>query len=148
MVGQFRRMFGVYAFFYGCLHFFTYLYFDKLFEWNEILADIPKRPFITVGFTSLFLMLPLALTSTDRITKGMGGKRWTALHRLIYFTAIGAVIHYLWLVKADKSRPLTYGAIVAVLLGYRLWVYLAPRVTSYLAKQKQQPATLTKTEPE
>jgi len=148
IVGRFRRMFGVYAFFYGCLHFLTYLYFDKLFEWNEILADIPKRPFITVGFTSLFLMLPLALTSTDRITKVMGGKRWTALHRLIYFTATGAVIHYLWLVKADKSRPLTYGAIVAVLLGYRFWVYLVPKMTLYLAKRKQQPAPLAKPEPE
>lgn len=148
MVGQFRRMFGVYAFFYGCLHFLTYLYFDKFFEWSEILADIPKRPFIAVGFTSLFLMLPLALTSTDRITKGMGGKRWTALHRLIYFTAVGAVIHYLWLVKADTSRPLTYGAIVALLLGYRFWVYLAPKVTSYFTKREQQPTPLAKPEPE
>lgn len=115
----------------------TYIYFDKFFEWNEILADIPKRPFITVGFASLMLMIPLALTSTDRITKWMGGKRWKALHRLVYVTAIGGVIHYLWLVKADTSRPLTYGAIVAVLLGYRLWVYLAPKIASFRTKQKQ-----------
>ncbi|MBI4427751.1 MAG: sulfoxide reductase heme-binding subunit YedZ [Ignavibacteriales bacterium] len=134
--GKFRRLLGLYAFFYGSLHFMTYLYFDKFFEWEEILPDIPKRPFITVGFASLVLMIPLALTSTDRITKWMGGKKWNALHRLIYVTAIGGVIHYLWLVKADTSRPLTYGAIVAVLLGYRLWVYLAPKIASLRMKQK------------
>jgi sulfoxide reductase heme-binding subunit YedZ len=133
-VGNLRRMLGLYAFFYGSLHFMTYLYFDKLFEWNEILADIPKRPFITVGFGSLVLMVPLALTSTDRITKWMGGKRWNALHRLIYVTAVGGVVHYLWLVKADTTRPLTYGAIIAVLLGYRLWVYVSPKIASLRRK--------------
>ncbi|HEX9829933.1 MAG TPA: protein-methionine-sulfoxide reductase heme-binding subunit MsrQ [Bacteroidota bacterium] len=130
---QLRRMFGLFAFFYGSLHFFTYLYFDKFFEWNEILADIPKRPFILAGFTAFSLMIPLAATSTDRITKWIGGKRWQLLHRLIYVTAIAGVIHYLWLVKADTQRPLTYGAIVAVLLLYRVWEWASKR----MAKSKQ-----------
>lgn len=125
---RFRRMFGLFAFFYGSLHFTTYLYFDKFFDLNEILADIPKRPFITIGFTALMLMVPLAITSTDRITKWMGGKRWRLLHRLVYVSAIGGVIHYLWLVKADTQRPLTYGAILAFLLGYRFWGFLKPRL--------------------
>lgn len=135
---QLRRMVGLFAFFYGSLHFLTYLYFDKFFEWNDILSDIPKRPFILVGFLSFSLMLPLALTSNDRITKWMGGKRWNALHRLIYITAVGGTIHYLWLVKADIQRPLTYGAIIATLLGYRLWYYLSPRVKLFLSKGKRE----------
>lgn len=130
-----RRMLGLYAFFYGSLHFSTYIYLDQFFAWEEIVVDIAKRPFILVGFTSFTLMIPLAATSTDRITKWMGGKRWKILHRAIYATAIGGVIHYLWLVKADTQRPLTYGAIVALLLAYRLWVFLAPR----LAKLRPQP---------
>jgi sulfoxide reductase heme-binding subunit YedZ len=125
---QLRRMFGLFAFFYGLLHFSTYIYLDQFFAWEEIAADIAKRPFILVGFTSFILMIPLAATSTDRITRWMGGKRWNRLHRLVYVTAIGGVIHYLWLVKADTQRPLTYGAIVAVLLGYRLWRFLAKRL--------------------
>ena len=135
---QLRRMFGLYAFFYGSLHFFTYLYFDKFFEWNEILADIPKRPFILAGFTAFSLMIPLAATSTDRITKWMGGKRWQLLHRLIYFTAIAGVIHYLWLVKADTQRPLTYGAIVAVLLLYRVWEWASKRMAKRRQEQKAE----------
>lgn len=128
---QLRRMVGLYAFFYGSLHFFTYLFFDKFFEWSEIVADIPKRPFILVGFLSFSLMIPLAITSTDRLTKWIGGKRWNALHRLIYVTAIGGTVHYLWLVKADIQRPLTYGAIIAILLGYRLWYYLVPKLKAF-----------------
>ncbi|HWP81530.1 MAG TPA: protein-methionine-sulfoxide reductase heme-binding subunit MsrQ [Bacteroidota bacterium] len=131
---QLRRMFGLFAFFYGCLHFLTYLYFDKFFEWEEILIDLPKRPFILVGFATLMTMVPLALTSTNRMAKWLGGKRWTKLHRLVYLTAIGGTIHYLWLVKADIQRPLTYGAIFAVLLGYRLWYSLASKLTSLKTK--------------
>ncbi|HXG37606.1 MAG TPA: protein-methionine-sulfoxide reductase heme-binding subunit MsrQ [Bacteroidota bacterium] len=141
---QLRRMFGLFAFFYGLLHFTTYIYLDQFFAWEEIAADIAKRPFILVGFTSFVLMIPLAATSTDRITKWMGGKRWNLLHRLIYLTAIGGVIHYLWLVKADTQRPLTYGAIVAVLLGYRLWVFLAPRLAK-LRPQKNEDAAAAST---
>src|SRR3989339_25050 len=109
---RFRRMTGLFAFLHGSLHFFTYLYFDKFFEWGEIAADIEKRRFILVGFTALSLMVPLALTSWDRMIRWMGGKRWRMLHRLVYVSAICGVIHYLWLVKADTSRPLTYGAIL------------------------------------
>ncbi|OGU47092.1 MAG: hypothetical protein A3G43_05290 [Ignavibacteria bacterium RIFCSPLOWO2_12_FULL_56_21] len=122
-----RRMSGVYAFFYGTMHLMTYLYFDKFFEWGDIADDLTKRRFIIVGFTAWSLMLPLALTSTDRMTKWVGGKNWKRLHRLVYVTAICGVIHYLWLVKADLQRPLTYGAIVAVLLGYRIVVFVRGR---------------------
>ncbi|MBI3585505.1 MAG: sulfoxide reductase heme-binding subunit YedZ [Ignavibacteriales bacterium] len=127
-LSRFRRMVGLYAFFYGCLHFTTYIYLDKFFDLDEILKDIAKRPFITIGFAAFSIMVPLAITSTDRITKWVGGKRWQILHRLVYVSAICGVIHYLWLVKADTRRPLTYGAILAVLLGYRLWDYLRPRI--------------------
>ncbi len=133
---QFRRMIGLFAFFSVSLHFLTYIYLDQFFLWEEILLDVPKRPFITVGFASFLLMIPLALTSNDRITKWMGGKRWQRLHRLVYAVALGGVIHYLWLVKADAQRPLTYGAILLVLLGSRVWFSLKPR----LAPQKENPA--------
>jgi sulfoxide reductase heme-binding subunit YedZ len=122
-----RRMFGLFAFFYGSLHFMTYLSLDQFFDFNSILLDIPKRPFITVGFTAFVLMIPLAATSMDRTAKWMGGKRWRRLHRLVYATAIAGVIHYLWLVKADTRPPLLYAAILAVLLGYRIWIYVRPR---------------------
>ena len=125
---QFRRMTGLFAFFSVCLHFLTYVYLDQFFLWEEILADVQKRPFITVGFASFVLMIPLALTSNDRVTKWMGGKRWQKLHRLVYVIALGGVIHYLWLVKADTQRPITYGAVLAVLLGLRAWYFLKPRL--------------------
>jgi sulfoxide reductase heme-binding subunit YedZ len=134
---QLRRMFGLYAFFYGSLHFFTYIYLDQFFDLREIVADIAKRPFISVGFAGFVLMVPLAVTSNDRLTRWMGGKRWKQLHRLIYVTAIAGVVHYLWLVKADTQRPLTYGVIVGVLLGYRVWVALSPKLSSYLATQRR-----------
>lgn len=139
---QLRRMLGLSAFFYGLLHFTTYIYLDQFFAWEEIATDIAKRPFILVGFTSFVLMIPLAATSTDRIARWMGGKRWNLLHRLIYFIAVGGVIHYLWLVKADTQRPLNYGAIVAGLLGYRLWNFFAPRFTKLLSKNKESTAEL------
>lgn len=128
-LGRFRRMIGLFAFFYGALHLTTYLWLDKFFEWEEVIADIVKRPFITVGVASLLLMVPLALTSFDKMIKWMGGKRWRALHRLVYLTGIGGVIHYLWLVKADIQRPLTYGAILAILLSYRVWDWFRARRT-------------------
>ena len=130
LLTRFRRMTGLFAFLHGSLHFFTYLYFDKFFEWGEIVADIEKRRFILVGFTALSLMLPLALTSWDRMIRWMGGKRWRVLHRLVYVSAICGVIHYLWLVKADTSRPLTYGAILVFLLGFRLWDAFKPKPTT------------------
>lgn len=116
----FRRLTGLYAFFYGTLHLFTYLYFDKFFEWEEILRDIPQRRFILVGVTAWTLMLPLAITSARRVARWMGGTAWRRLHRLVYAAAICGVVHYYWLVKFDTSRPLLYGALVGGLLFYRL----------------------------
>ncbi len=118
---RFRRMLGLFAFFYGTLHFLTYLVLDKFFAFDEIVADIVKRPFITVGFTAFVLMIPLALTSTAGSIRRLGGKRWNLLHKLIYLSAIGGVVHYLWLVKSDISRPARYGAVVGILLAARVW---------------------------
>jgi sulfoxide reductase heme-binding subunit YedZ len=124
---RFRRMLGLFAFFYGCLHLTTYVYFDKFFDVHAMLHDIAKRRFITAGMTAFALMLPLALTSTAGWIRRLGGKRWQKLHRLIYFSAAAGVVHFIWLVKADLRRPLTYGAILAVLLAYRLFTWLVAR---------------------
>jgi sulfoxide reductase heme-binding subunit YedZ len=122
-----RRMIGLFAFFYGTLHFLTYIVLDKFFDVHEMLKDIGKRPFITVGFSAFVLMIPLALTSTAASIRRLGGKNWQRLHRLIYLTAILGVVHYLWLVKADKHKPLEYGAVLAVLLLYRVVIWAAER---------------------
>ena len=132
---RFRRMLGLFAFFYGCLHFLTYLWFDKLFDFHEIWKDVAKRPFITAGFTALTLMLPLALTSTKGWIRRLGGKRWQRLHRLIYVSAVAAVVHYYWLVKSDIRLPVLYGSLVAVLLLYRL-------VTSLMRRARQRTAAM------
>src|SRR5579864_6854594 len=117
---RFRRMLGLFAFFYGSLHLMTYVWLDKFFDVHAMLHDIAKRRFITAGMTAWSLMLPLALTSTTGWIRRLGGKRWQKLHRLIYFSAMAGVIHFTWLVKADLRRPLTYGAILAVLLAFRI----------------------------
>jgi methionine sulfoxide reductase heme-binding subunit len=119
---RFRRMFGLFAFFYVCLHFLTYLWPDQNFDLAGMWKDVAKRPFITVGFAGFVLMIPLALTSTKGWIRRLGGKRWQALHRLIYVSAICGVVHYYWLVKSDHRLPLAYGVILAVLLLYRLGV--------------------------
>jgi sulfoxide reductase heme-binding subunit YedZ len=131
---RYRRMFGVFAFFYGTLHFLTYIWLDKFFDLHEMLHDVAKRRFITVGFTGFVLLIPLALTSTTGWIRRLGGKRWQALHRLIYFSAIAGVIHYWWLVKADIHLPLEYGAILAVLLGYRIVVWAGPKLAASKAR--------------
>lgn len=127
---RFRRMVGLYAFFYGCLHLMTYVWLDKFFDVPEMLHDIVKRRFITAGLTAWTLMLPLALTSTAGWIRRLGGKRWQKLHRLIYFSAVSGVIHFIWLVKADLRKPLTYGAIWAVLIGYRMMLWATARFKS------------------
>ncbi|HEY6897709.1 MAG TPA: protein-methionine-sulfoxide reductase heme-binding subunit MsrQ [Rhodocyclaceae bacterium] len=119
-----RRMFGLYAFFYGVLHLSSYLWLDQFFDWGEIGRDILKRPFITAGMTAFLLMVPLALTSTNGMIRRLGGKRWQSLHRLVYFTAMLGVLHYAWLVKKDLTQPVLYGAILLLLLGYRAAVWL------------------------
>src|SRR5256712_10064468 len=126
---RYRRMFGLFAFFYGVLHFLTYIWLDKFFAFHEMLADVAKRRFITVGFTGFVLLIPLAITSTTGWIRRLGGRRWNLLHRLIYVTAISGVIHYLWLVKADIRKPLQYGFVLALLLGYRVFVWAWPRLT-------------------
>ena len=124
---KFRRMLGLYAFFYGSLHFLTYIWLDKFFNLHEMIADIEKRKFITVGLTAFTLLIPLAITSTTGWIRRLGGKRWQMLHRLIYISAICGVIHYLWLVKADIRKPLEYGAILTILLSYRVVVWILPK---------------------
>jgi sulfoxide reductase heme-binding subunit YedZ len=122
-----RRMFGLFAFFYGCLHLTTYVWLDKFFDVHEMLADIAKRRFITAGLAGFVLMIPLALTSTKGWIRRLGGKRWQALHRLIYLSAAAGVIHYIWLVKADLRAPLSYAFVLLVLLGYRIIASIASR---------------------
>lgn len=122
-----RRMLGLFAFFYGTLHLMTYLWLDKFFDVHEMLADIAKRRFITAGMTGFALMIPLALTSTKWAIRKLGGRRWQALHRLIYFSAAAGVIHYIWLVKADLKKPLEYACVLAVLMLYRAGAWLASR---------------------
>src|ERR1700733_4676135 len=122
-----RRMFGLFAFFYGTLHLMTYVWLDKFFDVHEMLADIAKRRFITAGMTAFALMIPLALTSTSWSFRKLGGKRWQALHRLIYVSAAAGVIHYIWLVKADLKKPLEYAAVLGLLILYRLIAWIALR---------------------
>jgi sulfoxide reductase heme-binding subunit YedZ len=117
---RFRRMMGLFAFFYGCLHFITYLWLDQTLDFAGMGKDILKRPFITVGFAAFVVMIPLAVTSTKKMIARLGGKRWQQLHRLIYVSAIAGVVHYLWLVKSDLRKPLVYGGILAVLLLLRV----------------------------
>ncbi len=123
---RYRRMLGLFAFFYGTLHLTTYVWLDKFFDVHAMLADVLKRRFITAGLTGFILMLPLALTSTSWSIRKLGGKRWQALHRLIYFSAMAGVIHYIWLVKADLHKPLEYAFVLSLLLGYRMVVWLKP----------------------
>jgi sulfoxide reductase heme-binding subunit YedZ len=122
-----RRMLGLFAFFYVCLHFLTYLGPDQSFDLSGMWKDVAKRPFITVGFTAFVLLIPLAITSTTGWIRRLGGKRWQLLHRCIYFAAVCGVIHYYWLVKSDVRKPLFYGALVAILLAWRLGDWLFKR---------------------
>ena len=119
-----RRMLGLFAFFYGSLHFLTYLVLDQFFDWISIVNDIVKRPYITVGFPTFVLLIPLAITSSNRMIKWLGGKRWLQLHRLVYLCGIGGVVHYWWLVKKDITNPLAFAVLLSLLLGFRLlyWV--------------------------
>jgi sulfoxide reductase heme-binding subunit YedZ len=133
---RFRRMFGLFAFFYGVLHFSTWFGLDQFFAWEFIVADIAKRPFITVGFTGFVLMIPLALTSTAGWIRRLGGKTWNRLHRLIYLTGIAGVVHYLWLVKVVEAEQIAYAVILTVLLGLRLWFAVAKRSQAVLGARR------------
>jgi len=124
---RYRRMTGLFAFFHGSLHFLTYIWLDQFFDYHGIVKDVAKRPFITAGFTAFVLLVPLAATSTAGMIGRLGGRRWQMLHRLVYASAVVGVIHYLWLVKADKHLPLRYAAIVAFLLACRVVIYFVDR---------------------
>lgn len=121
-----RRMLGLFAFFYACLHFVSYIWLDQFFALDAIIEDVLDRPYITVGVASFLLLIPLAVTSTNGMVRRLGAKRWQRLHRLVYIIGIGGVIHFLWLVKSDISQPVIYGAVLALLLGYRvIWALRA-----------------------
>lgn len=137
-LARLRRMFGLFAFFYACLHFLNYLVLDQFFSWEDIVADVAERPYITVGFTSFLLLIPLAVTSTDGMIRRLGGKRWQQLHRLVYVIGIGGVLHFLWLVKADIREPLLYGLVLAVLLVSRFWIYGGRRVPQRVSASVQR----------
>jgi methionine sulfoxide reductase heme-binding subunit len=134
---RFRRMFGLFAFFYASLHLITYVVFDTGFDSSAILKDIYKRPFITAGFTAFVLLIPLAVTSTSGMIRRLGGRRWQRLHQLIYISTIAGVIHYYWLVKSDETIPLRFAGVVAVLLGYRLIHYALERRQQAAAAAKK-----------
>ncbi len=119
-----RRMLGLFVFFYASLHFLTYLVLDQFFDWASIVNDIVKRPYITVGFPAFIFLIPLAVTSNNRMIKLLGGKRWLLLHRLVYLCAVGGVVHYWWLVKRDLTNPLTFALLLSLLLGIRLIYWL------------------------
>ena len=117
---RFRRMLGLFAFFYASLHFLTYLVVDQFFDWPAIVKDIAKRPFITVGFPAFLLLIPLAVTSTNKMVHRLGAKRWKQLHRLIYLIASAGVVHFWWLVKKDITEPVQFATVLALLLGFRV----------------------------
>lgn len=118
-----RRMMGLYAFFYALLHFTTFLWFDHFFDVQEMLKDVVKRPFITVGFIAFVLLLPLAITSTNGMVRRLGGKRWQLLHKLVYVIAPLGILHFWWMRagKSDFNKPILFGLIVLLLLGARVW---------------------------
>lgn len=125
-LGKFRRMLGLFAFFYGSLHLLTYIWFDRVFDLVSVAGDVAQRPFILVGMLAFLLMVPLAITSTNKMVKRLGGKRWASLHRLVYLAAIAGVVHFWMLVKSDIRLPLTFAFIILFLLGYRLLLKYFP----------------------
>lgn len=129
---KFRRLLGLFAFFYGSLHLMTYLWFDRYFNLKSVPADVVSRPFIALGMLAFFLMVPLAITSTNKMIKRLGGKRWNKLHKLIYAAGVAGALHFWLLVKSDTRLPLTFGFIILLLLGHRLFVkFYPPQVEGY-----------------
>ena len=137
----YRRMLGLFAFFYGCLHFTTYIWLDQFFDVHSIYKDVLKRPFITAGFTAFVLMIPLAATSTQWAIRKLG-RRWQLLHRLIYLSAIAGVVHYIWLVKKDVRTPVIYAIVLGVLLLYRIVALLLSRVPSRAAPLRMEQSAI------
>jgi sulfoxide reductase heme-binding subunit YedZ len=134
---KFRRMLGLFGFFYAGLHLLTYIWFDKFFDVKAVVEDIGKRPFITIGMASFILLVPLAITSTQKMVKRLGGRTWNRLHKLAYVAAAGGVLHYYMLVKADTREPLLFGAALALVLVYRIVNRYLPRYTERLPARRQ-----------
>src|SRR5262249_11677839 len=118
---RFRRMFGLFAFFYGCLHFLTWAWLDKFWAMGEMVSDVFKRPYITVGMLGFIIMVPLAITSTSGWVRRMGYARWQKLHKIVYIAPLAGVVHYWWLVKADITEPEIYAGILAALMAFRVY---------------------------
>jgi len=129
MLGSIRRMLGLYVFFYALIHMLLYLWLDQFFDVNEIIKDIIKRPFITIGFFTFTSLIPLVITSNNAMVKKLGGARWKQLHKLTYFIAAASCVHFYMLVKADKLEPLLYGLVVVLLLGARIYKAIAKKTT-------------------
>jgi len=130
MLGSIRRMLGLYVFFYALIHMLLYLWLDQFFDVNEIIKDIIKRPFITIGFFTFTSLIPLVITSNNAMVKKLGGARWKQLHKLTYFIAAASCVHFYMLVKADKLEPLLYGLVVVLLLGVRIYKAIAKKTTT------------------
>jgi sulfoxide reductase heme-binding subunit YedZ len=130
---QARRMIGLFAFFYGALHLLTYVWFDRFFNLSSIVSDVAQRRFILVGMTAFLLMVPLAITSTNKMVKRLGGKTWARLHRLVYVSATLGVLHFWMLVKSDVRLPLTFGFLLALLFAHRLAVRYFPSQPSEMS---------------
>ena len=141
---QFRKMLGLYAFFYGCLHLLAYTWFDKGFAFRAIAEDTLKRPFIFLGMFAFVLMIPLAVTSTSKMVKRLGGRKWNRLHKLVFPAAIAGVLHYYLLVKADVRLPLAFGAALIVLMGYRALNKFYPSATERRPQKAHSPGSVQK----
>ena len=139
---RFRRMLGLYAFFYGVSHFTIYIWLDHSFDMVAVFADIPERPFITAGFTAFVIMIPLALTSTKKWIGRLGGRRWQQIHSLSYVSAIAGALHYLWVRKLVEFGPAGYAGILAVLLGFRLLSRFRPELLERLARRHSRAASV------
>jgi sulfoxide reductase heme-binding subunit YedZ len=137
---KYRRMFGLFAFFYATLHLLIYFLLDLELMWGELWADIVERPYITIGMTAFMLLLPLAVTSTAKMVKRLGGKRWAALHRTVYVIAVLGIIHFWMAVKRDVTDPLIYALIVACLLGYRVAQWRRRRARTAALTESPAPA--------
>ena len=135
VLARFRRMLGLFAFTYAVLHLTSYVVLDQFFHWGEIWTDILKRRFITVGMIALTLLVPLAVTSTNRMVRRLGGRRWQVLHRVVYVVAVAAVVHFYMMAKADVREPLVYAGLLAALLGYRVVAGLRRRA----ARRRRSP---------
>jgi sulfoxide reductase heme-binding subunit YedZ len=140
-LARFRRMLGLFAFFYGCLHLTTWVWLDKFFDVQDMWKDVVKRRFITVGMTGFVLLIPLALTSTAGWVRRLGFVRWQRLHRLVYFSALAGVIHYYWLVKSDVRLPLLYAGILTLLMAYRAWIWTHGNPLQRKAEPPKVPAS-------